>query len=273
MAPPGQILILGARSNLSRHLAAAWPQARRMSARDLLDDAPLPVSPDQPLHVVVNSFQPATRLADVSDPVGYVDMSLRSTARLLERLASYDVRKLVYTSSAAVYGDNVECRETDRPRAAGLHAGLKVANEDLVRRVGQARGFSVTLARLFNLYGGDDTFSIVSKIVRAAREGARLTLVNHGHAIRDFVHIDDAVRAYTALLTTPLDVVNVASGVGVSVRTLLDALAVRGVTVPTTSLTRDEIRVSTANVDRLATLVDVDQFRLATDFVTQEVAR
>lgn len=263
-------LILGASSNLSRHLAAAWPDVMTLSARALLDGAPLPPS-DGPLTVVLNNFQPATRLGDVSDPRRYVDLSITATARLLESTADYDVRKLIYTSSAAVYGDNAECHEDDRPRASGLHAGLKIANEDLVRRVGHARGISVTIARLFNLYGGDDAFSIVSKIVRAAREQQPLTLANGGRAIRDFVHIDDVVAAYTALRTCDHHIVNVASGVGVSVRMLLDALSVRGVEVPTETHRRTEIRFSAANVDRLETLLDVGRFKRAVDFVVDEV--
>ncbi|HHO54466.1 MAG TPA: NAD(P)-dependent oxidoreductase [Deltaproteobacteria bacterium] len=225
--------------------------------------------------MVINSFQPATALGDVSDPVQLVQLSIGATAALLDHLQHHTISRLLYTSSAAVYGDSVECRETDRPRAAGLHAGLKVANEDLVARIGRHRGFPVTLVRLFNMYGGDDRFSIISKIVDAARHGHSLTLINEGNAIRDFVHIDDVVRAYTALMDTEasLDVVNVASGVGVSVKGLLDALAVRGRLVETHSLTRDEIRVSTANVERLSRLVDVASFQRAIDWVVAEVGR
>lgn len=263
-------LILGASSNLTHYLLAAWPNAIAMSGRALLEGAPLPVDRDELVKVVINSFQTATRLGDVADPVAYVDLSLRATALLLERLAGYDVGHVVYTSSAAVYGDNVECSESDRPRAAGLHAGLKVANEDLVRRVCAVRGIPVTIARLFNMYGGHDQFSIIAKIVAAARRNQGLTLLNGGHAIRDFVHIDDVVCAYTALLTSPHEIVNVASGVGVSVRMLLDALALRGVHIPTESRARQEIKVSTADVERLSTLVDVSQFRRAVDYVIEE---
>ena len=269
-----QTLILGQRSNLSRHLARAWPHAVAFPASALLAGEPLPIDRSAPLRVVINSFQPATRLRDVSDPVGFVARSIGATAQPLDMLTDADVTRLLYTSSAAVYGDNVECREQDRPRAAGLHAGLKVANEDLVLRVGHDRGIRATVVRLFNMYGGDDPFSVVSKIVVAAREGHTLTLANGGNAIRDFVHIDDVVHAYTALLATDApDIVNVASGVGVSVRSLLDALELRGVEVRTESFPRDEIRVSTASVDRLARHVDVTRFRRAVDWVVEEVTR
>lgn len=265
-------LVLGRDSNLSRRLARDLPDVRLHATRDLLAGAPLPLEAGDRVRVVVNAFQPATGLRDVSDPVAYVARSIGATARLLEQLAPYRVEKVLYTSSASVYGDNVECRETDRLQASGLHAGLKVANEALVQQVCADRGIDCTIARLFNMYGGDDRFSIVARIVEAARTGEALTLVNGGNAIRDFIWIGDVVRSYEALLRTPdLPVVNVATGVGVSIRGILDALALHGVHVPTRSVRRDEIRVSTAQVDRLASVVDVSGFRSVVDWVVAKV--
>lgn len=221
----------------------------------------------------MNHFQPAIALRDVSDPESFVAQSIGATATMLAWLADRPVTKVIYTSSAAVYGDSVECREADRPRAAGLHAGLKVANEDLVTRFGVEHGWSVSVARLFNLYGGDDGFSVISKIVQAARQHRPFALVNGGAAIRDFVHLSDVVRSYEALAHADLPVVNVASGVGVSVRSLVDALAARGVELQTTELLRNgpEIRVSIADVTQLSRIVDPATFTSVTAWVVDQV--
>ena len=264
-------LVFGRSSNLSRSLVAAWPDARSWSVRDVLAGRFPELPDDEALLVVLNHFQPATRLRDLSDPSGFVDRAIGATARILEWLRPRNVAKLIYTSSAAVYGDSVECREADRPRAAGLHAGLKVANEDLVGRVAAEHAWPVSIARLFNLYGGDDRFSVISKIVAAARDEQPFALVNGGHAIRDFVHIDDVVRSYDALARSEVPIVNVASGVGVSVRSIIDALAIRGVTVRTTDRPRDEIRVSIADTTRLRTLVDPEAFVRVEQWVVEQV--
>ncbi len=69
------------------------------------------------------------------------------------------------------------------------------------------------------MYGGDDNFSIVSKIIDSYRGGDRLTIFNNGSAIRDFIHIDDVVYIYNRLLSlrNRAKVLNIGLGVGISV--------------------------------------------------------
>jgi UDP-glucose 4-epimerase len=266
-------VILGRDSNLSRALAQRIPRTALISARALLSgEADLGLD-GSPTRVILNSFQPATRLRDVDDPIGYVDRAIGATARALDAcVRSGGVERLIYTSSASVYGDNIECRESDAPRGSGLHSGLKVANEALVRQVCAGHGIDATVVRLFNMYGGNDRFSIISKVIAAARDGHALTLVNEGNAIRDFIHIDDVVSSYLALLETrDVPIVNVASGRGVSIRNLVDALALHGTHISTSSIRRDEIRVSTANVERLSRYVDPDTFTRVVDHVLAQV--
>jgi hypothetical protein len=66
-------------------------------------------------------------------------------------------------------------------------------------------------------------------------------------------------------------IVNIASGVGVSVRSILDALELHGVHVATTNVVRDEIRVSTANVELLSRYVDPATFVRPAEYVLREV--
>ena len=79
-------VIVGEGSNLSRQLADRLPEVTMLSARRLIQDSALPRLPDSPFRLVINCFQPATKLSDVSDPVGYVDLSIAATARLLAAL-------------------------------------------------------------------------------------------------------------------------------------------------------------------------------------------
>jgi UDP-glucose 4-epimerase len=265
-------VVVGRESNLSRRLAALLPDTVLVSARGLASVDVRTVLPEGPFVLVLNQFQPATALTDLRSPEGYLELALRTTARLLEALPDLDCRKVLYTSSAAVYGDDVACREEAVPRITTLHASLKISNEYLVRDVCRSHGVDHTVVRLFNLYGGDDRFSIVARILAAVREGRPLTIANHGNAVRDFIHLDDVAASYQALLgRSGLPVVNVATGQGVSVRGLVDAVRMRGHRIDTTSVPREEIRISTADVTRLAQIIDVDAFVGVLDHVLAEL--
>ena len=266
-------VIVGRSSNLSAGLSATLPESVVLSARELASVELKSVLPREPFVLVMNHFQPAGQLGDLTSPSAYVELALTTTARLLEGIADYDCRKIIYTSSAAVYGDNVACREDDVPRAVNLHAALKVSNEHLVRAVCADRGLDCTVVRLFNLYGGQDGFSIVARIVAAVRSGTPLVLANEGNAIRDFVHRDDVVACYRTLLgTRGLPTVNVATGEGTSVRSIVDAVRLRGHRLVTTSVRSKEIRISTADVSRLSEVVNVERFVRVIDYVLRELA-
>jgi UDP-glucose 4-epimerase len=266
-------VIVGRHSNLSNGLASALPDTLILSAREIAGTARPPVLPQEPFHLVLNHFQPARQRNDVTNPTGYVELAMMTTARLLESAASRDCRKILYTSSAAVYGDNVVCREEDVPQAANLHAALKVSNEHLVTSFCADRGLDCTIVRLFNLYGGHDEFSIVARIVAAVRHQHPLMLANEGNAVRDFVHLDDVVWCYRALLgRRQLPVINVATGEGTSVRSIVDAVRLRGHCLDTTSVQTDEIRMSTADVTLLSQVVPVRSFVNVIDHVLRELA-
>jgi UDP-glucose 4-epimerase len=265
-------VIVGRNSNLSRSLAGRLANPVLLSARDLATVEVRKVLPQEPFVLVMNHFQPATQLTHVREPEAYVELALATTARLLAGVIGLDCRKMVYTSSAAVYGDNVACREDAVPQAASLHAALKISNEHLVRAFCADRGIDHTVVRLFNLYGGADKFSIVARIMAAVRNQTPLTLANQGNAIRDFVHIDDVASCYAALLRVrDLPTINVATGEGTSVRSIVDAVRLRGHSLVTTSVRRKEIRISTADVGRLSEVVEVEGFTRVIDHVLKEL--
>jgi hypothetical protein len=81
--------------------------------------------------MVMNHFQPARRLVDQTSPSAYVQPALAT----VKGSADSDCRTVTCTGSAAVYSENVACRQHDVSRAAGMHAPLKVSYEHLLRAV------------------------------------------------------------------------------------------------------------------------------------------
>jgi UDP-glucose 4-epimerase len=252
-------IIVGKRSNLSNHLLDSLDNAIAISSSQAIEAlSQLDWSQIDKVNLILNQFQPATRLNDLSSPTEYIDNAISTTANILMFIKdkSSKVNKVVYTSSSSVYGNNESCIETDVPQPLSLHATLKLANEKLVSQFCSAEDIDYTIARVFNMYGGNDEFSIVSKIIKAYKNQQSISLINDGNAIRDFIHINDVVEAYKIILTSSdIDVVNVASGHGKSVRIILDYLHERDIEISTSNIERDEISVSIANNAILKTML------------------
>ena len=252
-------IIVGKRSNLSNHLLDSLDNAIAISSSQAIEAlSQLDWSQIDKVNLILNQFQPATRLNDLSSPTEYIDNAISTTANILMFIKdkSSKVNKVVYTSSSSVYGNNESCIETDVPQPLSLHATLKLANEKLVSQFCSAEDIDYTIARVFNMYGGNDEFSIVSKIIKAYKNQQSISLINDGNAIRDFIHINDVVEAYKIILTSSdIDVVNVASGQGKSVRIILDYLHERDIEISTSNIERDEISVSIANNAILKTML------------------
>jgi UDP-glucose 4-epimerase len=110
------------------------------------------------------------------------------------------------------------------------------------------------------MYGGDDHFSIVSKIVNAYREDKTLNIFNNGEATRDFIHILDVVKVYRTILDIrDTHILNVGRGIEMSVRELLLFLKDNGVDIKTESRARDELKKSTANISKLLNIMGKDE--------------
>ncbi len=121
------------------------------------------------------------------------------------------------------------------------------------------------------MYGGDDKFSVISKILNAARNNQEITIVNGGNAIRDFIHIDDVVLIYAELLNVEVKVLNIGTGNGVSIKSLLDFLHYRGLDLKVKNIQRDELKISTADNKLLNSVFNKNIFKEIEDYLSTEL--
>ncbi|MDB4115492.1 NAD-dependent epimerase/dehydratase family protein [Planktomarina sp.] len=268
-------IIIGKRSNLSEKLAffiddvvliSSGSISHELDAIDWLNV--------KETNLIFNQFQPSNRLNDLSRPVDYINNSILSTAIALEYFSKKHIslNKVIYTSSSSVYGSNEACRESDLINPLSLHSALKVTNERLVSKYCQDMNVDYTLARVFNMYGGRDKFSIVSKILRSHRDNELLTIVNNGDSIRDFIHIDDVAHVYNKLLTTNnLPIINVASGTGVSVSSLLNLLKENKIAIYTNNISLSEIPVSIADNSKLLSVLGEYDFKSVSSYILDQI--
>jgi len=267
-------VIIGRRSNLTQKLLSVLNNSLAISSSSIMKEMDNIDWKSHSVNLIFNQFQPATKLNDLTLPTDYIDNAIGSTAKVLEfiKSRSIDINKIIYTSSSSVYGNNKSCHENDVSAPVSLHAVLKIANEKLVSNFCQDIGIDYTIARLFNMYGGDDNFSIVSKIINCFKHDQTLTLVNDGQAIRDFIHIDDVVNIYCRILATQnLPIVNIASGKEESVMSILNHLKNNQIILKTNNIVLDEISISIANNSKLLSTIGEYHFLNVKEYIANHI--
>jgi UDP-glucose 4-epimerase len=172
-------------------------------------------------------------------------MTVRDAARLTDT-------RVVYASSAAVYGhpESVPVHESDPKTPTSTYGIAKLAGDGYARAFADHYGLPTVVLRYFNVYGdrpggGSD---VVSQFLARARRGEPLVVHGDGAQTRDFVHVDDVVRAnLRAAVTEDTGVAyNVATGEATSIRELADL--VREVTGASSDIVSRSAR--TGDIDR-----------------------
>lgn len=262
-------LIIGKNSNLSQHLSKKIDNSILISSRDLLLNTEV-LKPflKQKINIIFNNFQPATKLNKLDNATDYIQNAITTTAVILQYFKSAQINKIIYTSSSSIYGNNALCHEYDLPAPLNLHACLKLSNELLVSKYCQDNKIDYTITRLFNMYGGNDIFSIISKIIDSVQHKTTITLINQGSATRDFIHIDDVVNTYYLLLDishTPI--INIGTGQGKNVKEIVAYLTNKGHSIATKDINLVELKQSIANNDKLLSIHPEIVFKKIEDYL------
>ena len=205
---------------------------------------------------VVHLAGPASVTASFGSSRYYVRTHVLGTATLLEVCRRYGIRRMVYISSAEVYGRPGTARVAEdaslRPRSP--YAAAKVGAEKLVEAFSSAFGLDSVILRPFAVYGpGISSESLIGTVIRQTRRG-RATVLRDLRPVRDFCHVGDVadaiVRACTATLPR-LTVLNVGTGQGTSVAQMARRIArLRGRRIPVRGRSAELVSAGDA-VDRL----------------------
>lgn len=270
------LLIIGKRSNLSKLLYSNLENSFLISdAKEVIRIINNMNIKNDSISIIFNNFQISSKLNSFIDLDDYVDKSIYETSKILTILDKREIgiNKIIYTSSSSVYGNSKFCSETDLVAPMSLQAALKVSNEELIKRFCEPRGIDYTLARVFNMYGAEDYFSIISKIKDAYINKKTLNIINEGSSIRDFVHINDVVLVYKKILNSQNNpkILNIASGNGKKVYDILQFLKMKGIEIQTINNQRDELKSSIANIKKLKEFIDTDNFVKVEDFLVKEL--
>ena len=228
-----------------------------------------------PLAAITAAHGPITRIVhlaaqvsvvhSLTNPLVDVQVNYVGTVQVLEYARAVAARKVVFASSAAVYGDTpvVPVAEDAPCRPLSPYGVDKLASEHMLGAYAATHGVATTPLRFFNVYGPRQDPSspysgVISIFADRARAGRPLTIFGDGQQSRDFVYVGDVARAIAAAAEADGGdgtAMNVGTGRETTVRQLAEtvvALAGTGVEIVHAPARAGEIVRSLARVDRIA---------------------
>jgi UDP-glucose 4-epimerase len=161
-------------------------------------------------------------------------LNIELTQRVAEAARLHGVGRVVFASSAAIYGDAAEMpiREDAEKRPISPYGAAKLASEAILLGHARAFGFIVRCQRYFNVFGPrQDPLSpysgVISVFCNRLQEGKTPTIFGDGEQTRDFISVYDVARANEIAATAPgaaSGVVNICTGRATTLNQLVGVL-------------------------------------------------
>ncbi|MEV4887821.1 UDP-glucose 4-epimerase GalE [Nonomuraea sp. NPDC055795] len=179
----------------------------------------------------------------VEKPELYWRHNLGGTLALLEAMHAQDVRRIVFSSSAATYGEPIhdQILETDPPRPTNPYGETKLAVDMTLTAFAALRGLGAVSLRYFNVGGAYGTLRerhavethLIPNVLKVATgERAEIQVFGTDYAtpdgtcVRDYIHVSDLARAHLLALEAATEgehkIYNLGSGTGFSVKQVID---------------------------------------------------
>lgn len=212
----------GKRANLAHHAGSDRLDVIACDVAHGIFAALAPITAHHgPIERIVHLAAQVSVVHSVANPLVDMQVNYGGTLHVLEYARAAGVKKVVFASSAAVYGDvtAMPVGEDTPTRPVSPYGIDKLASEHALDYYAAVHGVPVTALRFFNVYGPRQDPSspysgVISIFTERARAGRTLTLFGDGGQTRDFVYVGDVVRAIIAALGDGADrvVANVGTG-------------------------------------------------------------
>ncbi|MDP2696319.1 MAG: NAD-dependent epimerase/dehydratase family protein, partial [bacterium] len=226
--------------------------------RNLDDIRPLFKGVDGVFHLAALPSVPLS----IEKPDQAHDINVNGTLNVFLAAKDSGIRRVIYSSSCSVYGDNASLpqRESDQAAPNTPYALHKYIGEQYASLFSQIYKLPIISLRYFNVYGrrmpeAGPYSGVIKVFSRQKQAGELLTITGDGEQSRDFVFIDDVVRANLLAMVSDKvaggDVINIGSGQNYTINKLADLFGGEKKYIES----RVESRTSLANIGRAEELL------------------
>lgn len=171
--------------------------------------------------------------SSVENPLLANDINVSGTMNLLKACVDANIKRFVFASSCAIYGDSVTLPEHENlmPIPLSPYAVSKLAAENYVKVFYDVYDLETVILRYFNVYGPRQKYGpysgVISIFINRLLENKPPTIYGDGEQIRDFVNVKDVVEANMLALSKQNvvgEVFNISTGEAISINTLAKLL-------------------------------------------------
>jgi len=171
----------------------------------------------------------------IEDPVGTHEVNVTGTLRVLKAAVDAGVRRVIYSSSSSVYGDQPTLPLTEDMPTEPLnpYACQKLMGEMYARNFARIFGLETVCLRYFNVYGPRQVTEgayrlVIGIFLDQKRQGEPLTIQGDGQQTRDFTWVGDVVRANIAASQSERvgrgEPINIGAGTEVSIKRIAELI-------------------------------------------------
>jgi FlaA1/EpsC-like NDP-sugar epimerase len=204
-------VILGKDSNLTNFLVKEFNNTEVLSFRELekninyLDKLFIK---KKCINIIINGFYPASILSKLDDYEYYVSSSVLTLAKITNILKRHlkFINKIIYSSSSSTTELNIVKEKYSNKifdqNNRHLNASSKFLCENIIKNFCHKNNVDLVIARIFNIYGGNDNFSVISKIISAYKNRKQISINNQGKDFRDFIHVSDVAKSYKKIMSS-----------------------------------------------------------------------
>ena len=222
-------IIIGKNSSISKHVHKNLKNsylfsANKLNEKDLINK----IRKYEKINLIFNNFYPSKYLNKLkhNDYKKFCELSLEKISLIFQKIPSYKINKIIYTSSASIYriSENLSHPRKDNFNRE-LYSSFKLAAEKLIINYANKKKKEYFIMRLFNTYGDtSDEFSFIENIISSKKDNKKIFLINNGNSIRDFIHVKDIGIIYKKFIEYKLKsgIYDIGTGNGYSIKDIID---------------------------------------------------